>query len=84
MAMRRLVALGGLRYGTRMLRAGEEFEVDGPKARAYIALGRARPADARRLVADKELAADLEAVIPSEPVSAKKAAPRRKKAAAKK
>lgn len=36
-----LTAAQPMRYGTRMLKAGEPFEADGPMSRTLLALGRA-------------------------------------------
>ena len=42
MARKQLIATGPLRYGTRMLSAGEGLTVNGPTARLLEALGKAR------------------------------------------
>ena len=43
MARKELSMTRDLRYGTRMLQAGEPVELDGPKARLFEALGWAGP-----------------------------------------
>lgn len=43
MAHRQVIATRTGRYGTRMLTAGEELTLSGPRAREMIALGRAEP-----------------------------------------
>ena len=51
--MRKMIAARRLRYGTRMLRAGDEFEARPRDARLFVAIGAAReapkpaPADAQ-------------------------------------
>lgn len=47
MARKQMIATGPLRYGTRMLSAGDGLSVDGPKARLLAALGRAHVAVGR-------------------------------------
>lgn len=42
MAAKDLIAISDLRYGTRMLKAGDTFTVSSPAARLLTALGRAR------------------------------------------
>jgi hypothetical protein len=39
MVQKRVYAIGGHRYGTRMLQAGEPLVVDGPRARLLTKLG---------------------------------------------
>lgn len=46
MATKQLKVLKDMKYGTRMLRAGEHVEMDGPMARLYTALGAVGPRDA--------------------------------------
>ena len=46
MAAANMIASKSLRYGTRMLKADDEFVANGPDARLYSALGWARPAEA--------------------------------------
>jgi hypothetical protein len=42
--MKRMVAAKSFFYGTRALRAGDEFDVQRPTARLLVAVGRAREA----------------------------------------
>lgn len=42
MARKQMIATGPLRYGTRMLSAGDGLSVNGPMARVLEALGKAR------------------------------------------
>lgn len=47
MARKQMTATGPLRYGTRMLSAGDGLTVNGPTARLLEALGKARKGRAR-------------------------------------
>lgn len=50
-------------YGTRMLKAGDPVELDGPKSRLYLALGAVSPTKPRTAkVAEATLQAGLAAV----------------------
>jgi hypothetical protein len=46
MATKQFKVLKDMKYGTRMLRAGEHVEMDAPMARLYTALGAVGPRDA--------------------------------------
>lgn len=46
MASTNMIASKSMRYGTRMLKADDEFVASGPDARLYSALGWARPIEA--------------------------------------
>lgn len=43
MAHKKMIATGSLRYGTRMLQAGDALTLTGPQARLYEALGKVEP-----------------------------------------
>lgn len=43
MAHKKMTATGPLRYGTRMLQAGDAVTLSGPQARLYEALGKVEP-----------------------------------------
>lgn len=60
MAQKNLIASRGMRYGTRMLTAGEAFTADGPRARLLVALG-----DAAEAAMEAPASADAKATNPA-------------------
>lgn len=83
MADKQLTVLKDMKYGTRMLRAGEPVTMDGPTARLYTALGAVGPRDADG--SGKLLPVTRPVVSAPAPKTAAKPKPARKrKAAAKK
>jgi hypothetical protein len=98
MATKQFYATGSFKYGTRMLSAGDPVEMPGPHARLYSKLGKVTDAKPKRGPAAGDtitarnndgteltgtLAADGSATLKAKP-AAKKAAPRKRKAKAKK
>jgi hypothetical protein len=71
-------------YGTRMLKAGDPVELDGPKARLYLALGAVTPkkpkASGGTVSAPKPVVGETpgEQVRATKPATPKKAAPRKR------
>jgi hypothetical protein len=76
-------------YGTRMLKAGDPVELDGPKSRLYLALGAVTPDKPKALKGSGGLhealtgetptaPTGLAAALPAAKPAAKKAAPRKR------
>ena len=89
MAHKELVAKGALRYGTRMLQAGDPLVLDGPKARLYQALGLVDEPTAEYVPVDAERATINDTHRPARktdaaPKAAKKRGGRKSKAKASK
>jgi hypothetical protein len=63
MATKQFYATGDFKYGTRMMRAGDPVEMDGPTSRLYTALGKISPAKPR--TARAEPVAEPEAPKPA-------------------
>ena len=82
MATKRYYATRDLKnpgYGTRMLRAGDPLDLDGPKARLYLALGavtETKPKAPPKI--DETLRSEVE-MAPTEKPAPKPARKRRKK-----
>ena len=49
--LKQLTVLKDMKYGTRMLKAGETVEMDGPTTRLYTALGAVGPRTAKHKTA---------------------------------
>lgn len=83
MATKRFYATRDLKnpsYGTRMLKAGDPVDLDGPKARLYLALGAVtatKPKAAPKI--DETLRSEVETVPTVKPKSARKRKPAAKK-----
>jgi hypothetical protein len=82
MATQRMTVLKDMRYGTRMLRAGDPVDMKGPDVRLYTALGAVGPRDADG--SGKIIPAALPAVPVSNKVVSAPKAPAKRKAAPKK
>jgi hypothetical protein len=78
MATRTMQVLKDMKYGTRMLRAGDTVDMKGPDVRLYTALGAVGPLKAQRV------ATTPPPVEAPPPVARKAAAPKRKAEARKK
>jgi hypothetical protein len=84
MAIKQFTVLKDMKYGTRMLRAGEPVDMDGPNARLYTALGAIGPRDADgsgRVIPAKVAATPPVTPPPASPTASKatrKAAPRKR------
>lgn len=61
-------------YGTRMLKAGDSVELDGPKARLYLALGAVSPDKPKRAAPVATTAQDQTPAAPKAPRKRKRAA----------
>jgi hypothetical protein len=73
MPNKQFYATGDFRYGTRMLRAGDPVELDGPNARLFRALGKITDRKPR-------IAKPIEETIDVEAVPAAIKAPRKRRA----
>jgi hypothetical protein len=69
-------------YGTRMLKAGDPVELDGPKSRLYLALGAVTATKPKVVAATPPVTPPPAA--PTAMAPKRKAAPRKKRATAKK
>lgn len=80
MATKIFYATGSFRYGTRMLTAGQKVDLDATNARVFLALKKISPTAPKKAAVP---AMTTENVAPKPPAKLK-AAPRKRKAAAKK
>jgi hypothetical protein len=69
MATKTFYATGAFRYGTRMLRAGDPVELDGPNARLFTHLGKISPNKPRAARPHSEAAAGPAPAPVQEPVA---------------
>lgn len=80
MATKQFYATGSFKYATRMMKAGDPVEMDGPTARLYTALGKISPRAPKKVAT----APDAPVAPPQDATTAPKARTATRKRATKK